>query len=187
MPLSFPKQYIIIVGFYTIVLSWMISTVYRNNPDAYAHFFGATKAVDGYQVIFQPFPSVPLARDNSTSLNLSILDKDNQNVNNIFASLDIIDRNSRSIVYRLPEKFYEFSDISIPYTFEKVGDYSVTIKFRLNSDPSLQNKSLSSDFDLSVADPNQIIPTNELIVYYVLPGLAVTLGIAIYLKKKNKI
>ena len=101
--------------------------------------------------------------------------------------MDIIDRNSRSIVYRLPEKFYEFSDISIPYTFEKVGDYSVTIKFRLNSDPSLQNKSLSSDFDLSVADPNQIIPTDELIVYYVLPGLAVTLGIAIYLKKKNKI
>lgn len=169
------------------MISCMVSTIYRNNLDAYAHFFGATKNVGGYQVIFQPFPSVPLARDNSTSLNLSILDKDNQNVNNMFASFDIIDKNSKSIVYRIPEKFYEFSDISIPYTFLKVGDYIITIKFRLNTDPSLQNKSLSSDFDLSVADPNQIIPTSELVVYYVFPGLAVTLGIAIYLKKKNKI
>jgi hypothetical protein len=165
----------------------MISTVCRNNPDAYAHFFGATKSVDGYQVIFQPFPSVPLARDNSTSLNLSILDKDNQNVNNIFASLDIIDKNSKRVIYRIPEKFYEFSDISFPHTFTKVGDYGIAFKFKINSDPSLQNKSTSTDFDLSVADPNQIIPTNELLIYYVLPGLAVTLGIAIYLKKKNKI
>src|SRR5262249_30205410 len=99
---------------------------------ASAHFFGATKNVDGYQIIFAPFPSIPLAGDNSTLINLSVLDKDNQNVNNIFASLVIKEKNTGEIVKTFPFKFYEFSDITFPYTFQKIGDYIVTLQVKIN-------------------------------------------------------
>ena len=51
------------------------------------HFFGTTKNIGNYQIVFAPYPPLPFAGDNSTLLNFSILDKENQNVNNIFASL----------------------------------------------------------------------------------------------------
>jgi hypothetical protein len=47
----------------------------------YAHFFGTTKKIDSYQIVFQPFPPVPFAGEKST-LSFSILDKDNLNANN---------------------------------------------------------------------------------------------------------
>jgi len=40
---------------------------------------------------------------------------------------------------------------------------------------------------LSAGNPNQIIPSDELITYYVIPASIVILAIAIYLKRKNKI
>jgi hypothetical protein len=52
-------------------------------------FFGTTKNIGDYQIVFAPFPPLPFAGDNSTLLNFSILDKDNQNVNNIFEALNI--------------------------------------------------------------------------------------------------
>ena len=58
----------------------------NNNHIAFAHFFGATKTIDTYQIVFQAFPFVPYAGENST-LNFSILDKDNANVNNVYAAL----------------------------------------------------------------------------------------------------
>jgi hypothetical protein len=154
---------------------------------AHAHFFGATKTVNGYQIVFQPAPSVPLAGDNSTLLNFSVLDKDNQNVNNIFASLIIKEKNSGNVVKVFPFKFYEFSDLSFPFSFKKIGDYVVTLQTRINGDPIYGDNPLSVDFDLSAGNPNQIIPFDELITYYVIPTSIVILGIAIYLRRKNKI
>ena len=154
---------------------------------ASAHFFGATKNVDGYQIIFAPFPSIPLAGDNSTLINLSVLDKDNQNVNNIFASLVIKEKNTGEIVKTFPFKFYEFSDITFPYTFQKIGDYIVTLQVKINGDPVYGNNPLVADFDLSAANPSHIIPFDELILYYVMPALIVIAAVALYLRKKNKI
>jgi len=152
-----------------------------------AHFFGATKIVNGYQIVFQPAPSVPLAGDNSTLLNFSVLDKDNQNVNNIFASLIIKEKNSGNVVKVFPFKFYEFSDLTFPFSFKKIGDYVVTLQTRINGDPIYGDNPLSVDFDLSAGNPNQIIPFDELITYYVIPASVVILAIAIYLRRKNKI
>jgi len=154
---------------------------------AHAHFFGATKTVNGYQIVFQPAPSVPLAGDNSTLLNFSVLDKDNQNVNNIFASLIIKEKNSGNVVKVFPFKFYEFSDLTFPFSFKKIGDYVVILQTRINGDPIYGDNPLSVDFDLSAGNPNQIIPFDELITYYVIPASIVILAIAIYLRRKNKI
>ncbi len=59
-------------------------------PDnlAYAHFFGSNKTIDNYKVVFQLIPSHPSVGENST-LNFSVLDKNNANVNNVFAALII--------------------------------------------------------------------------------------------------
>lgn len=154
---------------------------------ASSHFFGASKNVDGYQIIFAPYPSIPLAGDNSTLLNLSVLDKDNQNVNNIFASLIIKEKNTGNIVQSFPFKFYEFSDITFPYTFQRIGDYVISLLVKINGDSIYGETPLKVDFDLSAANPSHIIPFDELILYYVVPALIVIAGIAVYLKKKNKI
>jgi hypothetical protein len=46
---------------------------------------------------------------------------------------------------------------------------------------------MSADFDISATNPNQVIPTHELIAYYLVPALAVIAVIVIFLKRKNKI
>ena len=159
----------------------------ENSHLVWGHFFGTTKKTGDYQIVFAPYPPLPFAGDNSTILNFSILDKDNQNVNNIFASLIIKNKINNSVVQNIPFKFYEFSDISFPYTFKKTGDYLVTLLIRINGDPMYSENPLSFDFDISATDANQAIPTNELIAYYLLPALAVIAVIVAYLRRKNKI
>lgn len=154
---------------------------------AFSHFYGSTKNVDGYQIVFAPYPSVPMSGDNSTLINISVLDKDNQNVNNIFASLIIKEKNTGNIVKTFPFKFYEFSDITFPYTYQKVGDYLITVEVKINGDPIYGNNPLKVDFDLSAANPSQIMPFDEVIIYYVIPASIAIAGIAIYLRKKNRI
>src|ERR687895_1232130 len=60
---------------------------------AYGHFFGATKNIDNYQVIFAPNPSTPIAGDNSTSLNFSVLEN-NANIYNIYAAMVVTEKQS---------------------------------------------------------------------------------------------
>lgn len=153
----------------------------------YGHFFGTTKNVGDYQIIFAPYPPLPFADDNSTLLNFSILDKDNQNLNNISASLEIKIKENRSIIQNIPYKFYELSDITIPYTFDEIGEYQVSLSVRIPDDPGFSQKLISANFDISATDPNQIIPTNELILYYLVPALASIAIIVVYLRRKNKI
>ena len=102
----------------------------NNDHMAYAHFFGAIKKVDNYQIVFQPFPFVPFVGDNSTTLNFSILDNNNSNVNNIYAALVIKERNTGNILGQIPYKFYEFSDITFRYPFQHVGNFVVTLELR---------------------------------------------------------
>jgi hypothetical protein len=151
------------------------------------HFFGTTKNIGDYQIVFAPYPALPFAGDNSTLLNFSILDKDNLNVNNIFASLTVKNKVNGSIVQNFPFKFYEFSDITFPYTFKEVGDYQVSLLVRINGDPTYSQTPISVDFDISATNPNQVIPTHELIIYYLAPGLAAIAAIVAYLRHKNKI
>ena len=151
------------------------------------HFFGTTKNIGDYKIVFAPSPSLPFARDNSTLLNFSILDKENQNVNNIFASLIIKNVINDSIVHEVPFKFYEFSDITFPYTFNEIGDYKILLLVKINGDPSYSQNPASIVFDIAATNPNQATPTNELMIYYLLPTLSVIAVIVIYLRRKNKI
>src|SRR5919199_42385 len=91
---------------------------------AYGHFFGATKNIDNYQVVFSPNPAIPLVGNNSTSLNFSILEN-NTNIYNIYASLTVTEKQTGHIVDQIPYKLYEFSDIAFPYAFNKTGNYVV--------------------------------------------------------------
>jgi hypothetical protein len=161
----------------------------NNDHMAYAHFFGATKKVDNYQIVFQPFPFVPFVGDNPTTLNFSILDNNNSNVNNIYAALVIKERNTGNVLGQIPYKFYEFSDITFRYPFQHVGNFVVTLEAKINGDPKYQDNPLISNFEISVNDLRQMIPFSQLMLYYVTPSTAAVAGVAVYLisrKKANK-
>ncbi len=176
------RNVVLLILFLSVFLS-----AYGHSQFVLGHFFGTTKNIGNYQIVFAPYPSLPFAGDNSTLLNFSILDKDNQNVNNIFASVSIKNKLNDSTVQNFPFRFYEFSDITFPYTFKEIGDYQVSLLVRINGDPTYSQTPISADFDISATNPNQVIPTQELITYYVVPALAVIAVIVIYLRHKNKI
>ena len=161
----------------------------NNDHMAYAHFFGAIKKVDNYQIVFQPFPFVPFVGDNSTTLNFSILDNNNSNVNNIYAALVIKERNTGNVLGQIPYKFYEFSDITFRYPFQHVGNFVVTLEAKINGDPKYQDNPLISNFEISVNDLRHMIPFSQLMLYYVTPSTGAVASVAVYLisrKKANK-
>ena len=76
------------------VLPLMLATDIPLVIRAYAHFVGAeTKTIDNYKILFLLSPSKPIVGDNTTKLNFSILDKDqNKDIKSIFAALSIKER-----------------------------------------------------------------------------------------------
>jgi hypothetical protein len=151
---------------------------------AYGHFpGGTTKSIDRYQVVFAPYPSNPAPGDNSTQLNFSVLEN-NTNIYNIHAAVVITEKQSGDVVDQVPYKLYEFSDITVPYTFEDAGDYVVTLQTRIIGDEKYQASPLVASFDVSAG--NQI-PFDELMLFYVTPASVAIAGIAIYLRSKKKI
>jgi hypothetical protein len=162
----------------------------EKNHLAYAHIFTdtqgtvVTKNIDNYQLAFRPFPNIPLVNDNSTKLSFSLMEN-KTDVYNVFVSLIIKDRNS-NVVEQIPYKFYEFGDISHPYTFQNVGDYIITFHARINGDPKYEVTPLTASFDISVVNPSEI-PFIAWIISLT-PIIAAIAGIVIYIdffKKKN--
>jgi hypothetical protein len=154
---------------------------------AEAHFFGATRQIDGYQVIFAPYPDVPVAGSNSTLLNFSVLEN-GSNIFNIHSAVVITQQGSDMPVEQLPYKPYEFSDITIPYVFAEPGNYVVTIQTRVIGDEKYEATPLEASFDLLVENPgSQGMPVEELMLFYVTPASVAIAGIAIYLHSKGKI
>jgi hypothetical protein len=152
-----------------------------------AHFFGATKQVDNYQVIFAPSPLNPVAGSNSTYLNFSVL-HNGSNIFNIHSALVIVDKDSGTPVGQMPYRLYEFSDISIPYTFSSAGDYTVTLQTRITGDEKYQTMPLEASFDMTVMSPDgQGMPVEELMLFYVTPAAIAIAGISIYLHSKGKL
>jgi hypothetical protein len=173
--------------FLLILFLFLYLNPYNGAQFTSGHFFGTTKNVGDYQVIFAPYPPLPFAGDNSTLLNFSILNKENQNVNNIFVSLIIKNNVNGSVIQNIPFKFYEFSDITFPYTFKEIGDYRISLLVRINGDPTYYQTPISVDFDISATNPNQVIPTHELIAYYLVPALATVGALVLFLRHKKKI
>jgi len=151
---------------------------------AYGHFFGATQNIDKYEVLFAPYPSTPIAGSNSTLLNFSVLEN-STNIYNIHSAVVINDKESGSIVDQIPYRLYEFSDITIPYTFDSTGSYVVTLQTRITGDEKYQTSPLVASFDISVG--NQFIPFDELMLFYVTPAAVAIAGISIYLHSKKKL
>jgi hypothetical protein len=154
----------------------------KNLPLAYAHIFSdtpntITKNIDKYQVVFLPYPSVPLPNDNSTRLNFSLMEN-KTDVYNVFVSLIIKDKESGNIVEQIPYKFYEFGDITLPYTFQNVSDYIITFQARINGDPKYEDNPLIANFDISVMSGE--IPFIGWMVTLT-PIIAAIAGIVIYL------
>jgi hypothetical protein len=162
----------------------------KNLPLAYAHIFTdtpniITKNIDKYQVVFLPFPNIPLVNDNSTKLNFSLMEN-KTDVYNVFVSLIIKDKESGNVVKQIPYKFYEFGDITFPYTFQNVGDYIITFHARINGDPKYEVNPLIANFDVSVVKPGEI-PFIAWIISLT-PIIAAIAGIVIYMDffKKRK-
>ena len=170
-----------------LVVIMMAALVLFHLDHADAHFFGATKQVDNYQIIFAPYPFNPVAGNNSTYLNFSVLDN-GSNIFNIHSAVVIVEKSSGTTVGQIPYMLYEFSDVSIPYTFPNPGDYVVTLQTRIAGDEKYEATPLEASFDLTVESPNgQSIPIEELMVFYVTPAAIAIAGIAIYLHSKGKL
>src|SRR5215216_6953971 len=183
--------YIFIAAVFLFLYDTTNLIVYQQkNLLAYAHIFTdtpntITKNIDKYQVVFLPFPNIPLVNDNSTKLNFSLMEN-KTDVYNVFVSLIIKDRNLGNVVEQIPYKFYEFGDITFPYTFQNVGDYIITFHARINGDPKYEVTPLTASFDVSVVKPGEI-PFIAWIISLT-PIIAAIAGIVIYIdffKKRN--
>jgi hypothetical protein len=146
---------------------------------AYGHFFGENITLDGYQVVFQPFPFAPIAGDNTT-LNFSILDAENMNIHNIFSALIIKDKESNETIAQIPYKQYMYSDITIPYKFTNNSEYLVTLETRIIGDSKYQGRPLTATFDLIVGDQTAEY-FKMIMLYFVTPiCAAIIVAILIY-------
>jgi hypothetical protein len=158
----------------------------KNNHLAYAHFFGSIKQIGNYQIVFQPLPFVPFANEDST-LNFSILDKNNANANNVYAALTIKDKTTGKLVEQTPFKFYEFSDITFRYKFRTNSNYMVIFEATINGDPNFQGKPLIATFDLFVGNSTLSILFDRAVLLYGLPtAIIVPVGLVIYQRHKKK-
>lgn len=162
-------------------------TILLQTHPADAHFFGGDTAyIDKYQVTFVPYPATPTAGENSTRLNFSVLENDT-NIYNIYSALTIAKKGEGMIIEQYPYKSYEFSDITIPYTFEDTGDYIVTLHTRIIGDSKYQATPLEANFDLSVVSPFQsmLSERNTLLLLIVIPILGTGAVISVYMWRKS--
>jgi hypothetical protein len=148
---------------------------------AYAHFIGGeTKTIDNYQILFLLSPPKPVVGDNSTKLNFSVLDKEeNTDVKLIFAALTIKEKDTDTIVHQVPYKLYEFGDITFPYTFKNNTDYEAILQVRISGDAKYENTPLTASFNISAVNPISALPFDQLMTYYVIPITIVLGGIVV--------
>jgi len=163
---------------------------------AYAHIYPGTPnslfiEKDGYQIEFLPYPKNPKVDDNSTLLNFNV-QKEGIDVANIFASLIIMDKDTRKIVHQIPYQFYLFADMSYLYVFKNEGKYSLSLLTKIAGDEKYKDMPLIVTFDLDTEGVviNNGSNINSIIIYSVI-ALAILVGLIfiyfIYFKKRLKI
>jgi hypothetical protein len=155
------------------VLPLMFATDIPVVSRAYAHFVGAeTKTIDNYKILFLLSPSKPIVGDNTTKLNFSILDKDqNRDIKSIFAALTIKEKNSGEIIHQVPFKLYQSSDITFPYTFQNNTDYQLVLQTKISGDLKYENSPLMVGFDISAVNPIYPAGFDQLIIYCIIPSV----------------
>ncbi|MER3408218.1 MAG: hypothetical protein C4292_05630 [Nitrososphaera sp.] len=151
----------------------------------WAHFAGATKEAEGgFQVVFQPYPGDLVAAGSSSVLNFSVL-YNGSNIQNVHSTITITERGSGKVVFQDPYRFYESSDISVPYRFVKAGEYDVALSTRITGHEKYQAAPLVATFTISAYDPATAVKFDELMIYYVTPAAAAAAGIAAYLHSRR--
>lgn len=157
---------------------------------ASAHFYGVpvlqNKTAGDYKIVFQPYPTIPIAGDNSTKINISILGKDGKNINSVFSSLIIKSKDTGEILKRFPYGFYEFSDMTFSYTFPKVGTYLLTLESKINGDPSYSQNPLLVDLELPVGGGVYSLTFAQSLTFYLIVAIAVIAAITFYLRTRRK-
>jgi hypothetical protein len=183
MSYTFIIFYIFIAAIFLLSYTANLFIYQENNHLAYAHIFTdipntITKNIDKYQLIFLPYSNIPIANDNSTRLNFSLMEN-KTDVYNVFVSLIIKDRNSGNVVVeQIPYKFYEFGDITFPYTFRNASNYIISFQARINGDPNYKVNPLIANFDIPVR-PNEIPFIGWIAI--LVPVLSAIPGIVIYM------
>jgi hypothetical protein len=115
---------------------------------AEAHLVGsgvATKKIENYEVRFLPFPVYPDPEE-PVFLQFSVLDEIGNNALNVEASVKV--QKDGEIIYASPQKWYEFGDFYIQYTFPDKGNYQIMLEFNTIDKP----KTLAADFAMRVGD-----------------------------------
>lgn len=157
---------------------------------ASAHFYGVpvlqNKTAGDYKIVFQPYPTIPIAGDNSTKINISILGKDGKNINSVFSSLIIKSKDTGEILKRFPYGFYEFSDMTFSYTFPKVGTYLLTLESKINGDPSYSQNPLLVGLELRVGGGAYSLTFAQSLAFYLIVAIAVIAAITFYLRTRRK-
>jgi hypothetical protein len=153
---------------------------------AYAHSTvdsGAMlKTIDNkYQIAFQLYPKFASAGQNAT-LHFSILDEKGSNFVGVYAALVMKEKEPGTIVEQMPYRFYESSDISIPYKFHDNSDHVATLLTRVAGDSKYLATPLQADFDIPVGQTTIMSP-NELLPMVVLFTSALAGGIVFVFKK----
>jgi len=111
------------------------------------------KKMDKYKVLFLPYPKEPIKGDNTTLLNLNIVDEDGD-LKNIYSSVIISNKKNSSIVFQTPFKFYTTADISLPFSFPDNGDFIVSLLTKINGDTNYETVPIIANFDLKVRTDN---------------------------------
>jgi len=111
------------------------------------------KKMDKYKVLFLPYPKEPIKGDNTTLLNLNIVDE-NGDLKNIYSSVIISNKKNSSIVFQTPFKFYTTGDISLPFSFPDNGDFIVSLLTKINGDTNYEMVPIIANFDLKVRSDN---------------------------------
>jgi hypothetical protein len=155
---------------------------------AYAHSTVDSEAIvktidNKYQIAFQLYPKFVSAGQNAT-LHFSILNENNSNLAGVYAALVMKEKELGTIDEQMPYRFYEFSDISIPYKFDDNSDYVATLLTRVAGDSKYLATPLQADFDIPVGQTTTMSP-NELLPMVVLFTSALA-GSIVFVFKKMK-
>jgi hypothetical protein len=102
----------------------------------------------------------------------------------IHVAFIIKEKDTGKIISQIPYKFYEFSDITVPYRFQNNTKYVTTLEARISGDPKYEAKPLVVDFDFAVE--SSPISFDKEVFYYVTPSvIAISAGVVIYFKKRR--
>src|SRR5215203_2207477 len=119
--------------------------------------------------------------------------KEGIDVANTFASLIIMDKDTRKIVHQIPYQFYLFADMSYLYVFKNEGKYSLSLLTKIAGDEKYKDTPLIVTFDLDTEGVviNKGSSNINSIIFYSVVALAILVGLIfiyfIYFKKRLKI